>query len=253
MHWVKPKLVAEITYLDLDGRPLTAHRLRRPPRGQPATDVRRSPRGDQQASQLAARELRLRAELGLSASRGNASCPPVYCRSANRRFPPLRDVPSRGDRGSAGVIDSNSSEAGDIVHRKKDRTPILQSIENQPEVASFVFFIGIPDLNRQVTAKTTRKPRGVAQVHLFRPADVRWPPLNRVSSDWRRAPGGEMSQLLSRVLSQHNSIDVLRGLISGKSLKKVAPRAGLEPATIRLTVKSRYETGVDNSRRWHPA
>ena len=36
-----------------------------------------------------------------------------------------------------------------------------------------------------------------------------------------------MSQLLSRVLSQHNSIDVLRGLISGKPLRRVAPRAGL--------------------------
>jgi len=33
------------------------------------------------------------AESGVSASRGNASCPLVYCRSANARNPPTRDVP----------------------------------------------------------------------------------------------------------------------------------------------------------------
>jgi ATP-dependent DNA ligase len=35
VHWVEPKIVVEITYLDLDGRrPLASHGLCRPPRGQ---------------------------------------------------------------------------------------------------------------------------------------------------------------------------------------------------------------------------
>ncbi len=48
--------------------------------------LRRLSRGGDAEPSLS--ERRLRAESGLPASRGNASSPPVSCRSVNRRFPP---------------------------------------------------------------------------------------------------------------------------------------------------------------------